>query len=89
MIGYLEDVLIGSITIFAATLLIISYISYKRTANRKLLYVSLAFFVFFIKGLILSFSLYYPKILRIEADLYTILPDILILAFLYLSIMRR
>lgn len=96
MLYYIQDVLIAWITVFALTLLVIGVVSYRRTANRKILYITVGFALFFIKGVILSVGLYtgvlsssnIPTSFVIHLDILLVL-DLLILSFLYLAIFKR
>ena len=61
------NVLRAWIMIFALILFIVSIIAYQRTKNKRVLIVSIAFAVFFIKGIILTLGLIDPEI----EDMYT------------------
>lgn len=52
------DILLGVYTVIAATLTAIGIISYRRSSSGRVLYVTLAFFILFLKGLILILGLY-------------------------------
>ena len=64
---YLVNALRAWILIFSALLLLISIITYKRTKNKRILIVSIAFTVFFVKGIVLFIGLFTPDI----NDLYS------------------
>jgi heme A synthase len=90
-----QDVLIPFITIFAVTLFVIGMLSWRRTENPKIATVSLAFFVFFLKGVIMSIGLYTPYMsLDISAEFVLafdviLVLDLVILTLLYLAIFRK
>ncbi len=50
----LETVAAAWITVFALALLLISFMSYRLNGNPRILAITLAFTVFFIKGLLMS-----------------------------------
>lgn len=77
------------IMIFALILLIVSIFAYYRTRNKRVLIVSIAFAVFFVKGIILSIGL-------IDADVQSMYNsglgdtlDLLILILLAATILKR
>lgn len=84
----LNNVLIAWITVFAFVLLIVSIIAYKRVRHLRLLFVSAAFVLFFIKGVLLTLSLAYREI-EIAYSSLAIIIDLLILLFLAISILKR
>ncbi len=77
------------LTILALALFVISIFAYRRSRNNKILMVSMAFLLFFLKGLWLTYSLFtYPKggwgvFLAPVAVL-----DCMILILLYLSLLK-
>ncbi|MEM0466373.1 MAG: hypothetical protein QXX20_02065 [Candidatus Thermoplasmatota archaeon] len=77
------------ITILSAGLLIISLLSYKKKNNRNLLFLTIAFIFFFFKGIILSLSLMYLTFQEIILDPLFGFFDVLILAFLFISTLKR
>lgn len=85
---WLVDGLVAWVTVFAGALLFITALAYQRTGNRKLLFVSGAFAFFFVKGLLLTLSLFVAA-LPIRADLPGLGLDALILLLLYYSVMSR
>jgi len=93
-----QDVLIPFITILALALLIVAAMSYQRTGNPKILFISFAFALFFVKGLLLSVGLYLDwlydpmsdpsSVYVLSLDLLLVL-DMMILLLLYFSILKR
>lgn len=55
------DILLGVYTVIAATLTSIGILAYRRSSSGRVLYVTLAFFILFLKGLILILGLYVFK----------------------------
>ena len=80
-------VLNACITIFSLGMLIVSLLSFKKYKNVKLIFVSLAFLVFLIKGLIQSFGLFYGEI--ITSSTYFGLFDLVILILLFIATLKR
>jgi len=60
-IASIVDILLGVYTVIAATLTAIGVISYRRSSSGRVLFVTLAFFLLFLKGLILILGLYVFK----------------------------
>lgn len=75
--------------IFSFGLFIVSFISYKKSKNKKILFVSIVLFVFFIKFILLSTSIFYPKL----EDMLSIgilgVFDLIMLVFLFVSILTK
>jgi len=85
-----ESIIIDAcITIFALGLLIVSLLSYRRYKNGKLLFVSLVFGIFLIKGLILSLSLFYNQFADITSNPYIGLLDLMMLVLLFMATLKR
>ena len=59
---YLEETLSAFITVLSLALTIISYLSYRRKGVRRLLYITFAFVLFFIQGLVLSAALFWTEV---------------------------
>ena len=77
------------ITIFSIGLLAVSLASYKKYKNLKLLFVSLVFVVFFIKGLILSIGLFYSDFENILTTTYSGIFDLCVLVLLFVATLKR
>lgn len=77
------------ITIFALGLLLISLLSYRKYKNAKLLVVSLIFFVFFVKGIILSLGLFNEQLSDLISNPYTGLFDLAVLVLLFVATLKR
>ena len=86
----IESLVIGAIvTTFALGLLFISLRSYRKYKNSKLIFVSLVFFVLFIRGVLLSLGFFYEEIAVITSALYVGLVDLVILVLLYIASLMR
>jgi len=75
---------------FSLILFVISAIAYKRIGSPRLLLVSLAFCLFFAKGLLLMLGLFVVDVEKVfNSTVWIIILDFGIMAFLYLSIVRK
>ena len=86
----IEQIVISAfITILSLGLLLVSFVSYRKYKNLKLLFVSLVFIIFFIKGILLSLSLFYGEFTSILTDPYIGLFDVIILLLLFIATLKR
>jgi hypothetical protein len=86
----LESIVIDAcVTIFALGLLVVSLLSYRKYKNAKLIFVSLIFLVFFIKGIMLSLSLFSEQLTFILSNPYVGLFDLVILVLLFIATLKR
>jgi hypothetical protein len=75
---------------FSLILFVISAVTYKRIGSRRLLLVSLAFAMFFVKGLLLTLGLFVNSIGNVfGSDVLVTMVDFAIMAFLYLSVVKK
>ena len=82
-------IFVGFITVFSLGLLIISFNSYGKSKNKKILFVSLVLLFFFLKTLFLSFMLFIAQI-ESNSILFALeLFDLLILMFLYIAVLIK
>jgi hypothetical protein len=63
-------------------LFLVSLLSFQRVRDSKLFFVTLAFFLFFLKGVIIALRL-------LEQNLYLVMADLIIIFFLYLTIVKK
>lgn len=85
----LTFIFVGFITIFSLGLLIISYNSYRKSRNKKILFVNLVLLFFFVKTLFLSIMLFTAQIESSSILLTLELFDLLILLFLYIAVLIK
>ncbi len=85
----LTFIFVGFITIFSFGLLIISFNSYRKSRNTKILFVSLLLLFFFVKTLFLSLMLFTMQIESSSILLILELFDLLILLFLYIAVLIK
>jgi len=75
---------------FSLILFVISAVTYKRIGSRRLLLVSLAFAMFFVKGLLLTMGLFVDSIGDVfSSSVLVTMVDFAIMAFLYLSVVKK
>lgn len=77
------------IMIFALILFIVSMIAYYRTRSNRVLFVSIAFAIFFVKGIILSLGLAYSDVESMYNSGLGNALDLLILILLAATIFKR
>ena len=86
----IENIVISAfITIFSLGLFVIALSSYQKYKNTKLLFVTLVFLVFFVKGILLSLSFFYNEPAIITGILQSGLFDLLILLLLFVATLKR
>lgn len=89
-IGLTESIIIYAfITIFSIGLFGVSVLSYNKSKNKKLIFVSTVFFLFFIKGIVLSLSLFYT-----DLEAYATIPilaifDLIVLFLLFIATLKK
>ncbi len=88
MTSLLSTFLAGSLIGFSLILLLVSIASYRRTKNSRLLLVSVGFFIFLLKGILLIIGLVFVPGLTESIELLLLL-DLVILLFLYFAIAKR
>lgn len=84
----LENAVAGWMTVFAALLLAVSLLAYRRSGNPKLLGVSAAFALFLAKGLVVTIALFTSGSLDGVWVPMGILDSVILLAF-YLAAVKR
>ena len=82
------NVLAAWILIFSVALTVVSAVAYMRTRNARVLFVSLAFVLFTIKGLMLTLSLMYEWADETYLAASVVL-DTLIIVLLALTVLKR
>jgi len=84
------SIILGAgITIFSLNLLLISLFSYRKYRNVKLLLMSAVFLFFFLKGLLLSLSIFSSQIEEGSTVLSIWVLDLVILILLYITSLKR
>jgi hypothetical protein len=92
------DILIGVFVVFALLLTAFGFFAYSRTKIKKLLYISLGFSMFLVKGIILSLAFFTPIPIIGGFDIPTefmlafvimLVLDVLILVILYFATFKK
>jgi len=82
-------VIYACITVFALGLFIISLFSYKKSKNSKILFVSIVFIFFLLKGLLHSYNLFTNLFNDFFLSPYIAVFDFLILVLLFIATLKR
>ena len=83
----LEKVLSFVNGVIALTLFALAFISYKRDGRKRLLYVSIAFALFSLKGFLLSSEIFFPDVEWIDPSL--IILEFLVLVLFFFGVLRK
>ena len=75
--------LYAAITILSVVLFIVTLLSFRQYKNKKVLVVSFIFFFLFVRGIILSFSLFNDQLAAITTSGYVWSFDLIVLILLY------
>ncbi|MBU0497533.1 MAG: hypothetical protein KKC68_07630 [Candidatus Thermoplasmatota archaeon] len=84
-----SSILFGFLTVFSCGLWIISIRSYKKSHNKKILFVSGVFSIFFIRGILLSLGLFYPEIEMLHSITLYAFFDLIMLVLLFIAVLRQ
>jgi len=79
----------GIIIVFSLGLAVISILSYKKYRNQKLLFVSIVFILFLVKGLFSVLSVFTDIIPEYDMFNYSGIIDLAVLVLLYLATLKR
>lgn len=85
-----QNILISAcITVFSIGLFGISLLSYNKSKNKKLLFVSIVFLIFIIKGIVSSIALFNSEYSSFLSFTYTGFFDLIILVLLFMATLKR
>ena len=82
-------ILYACITIFSLVLSVVSLLSYRKYQTIKLLLISMMLLVFFVRGALLSLGLFVPLIAVFTSSIYIWVFDLIILAVLYITSLKK
>jgi len=82
-------ILFASITIFSLVLFVISLLSYWKYGKLRRLFISIIFFMFFTRSVLLSLGLFYPQVEPFISSVYIWVFDLAILAILYITSLKK
>jgi hypothetical protein len=86
----LEQLLITPfLIVFSLGLLITSLMSYQRSKNTKLIFVSVVFFLFLLKGILMGIDVMYPGIPLLSSLFSFAVVDVIILVLLFIATLKR
>lgn len=78
-------ILYAAITILSLILLIVTFVSYRSVRNRKLVFVSGIFFFLFIRGIVLSLTVFFDVFNDVVSSGYLWVVDLVVLLLLYIT----
>ena len=84
----LLEVLVAFVLILSQFLLVFSFITYRHTGSRKMLFIMGVFVLFTLKGILMSLALF-SDLVDLELDPALVLIDLFILITLYLMIIVK
>lgn len=88
--GVIESAIIyGFLTIFSFGLWIISILSYWKSKNKKILFVSIVFLLFLLKGVLLSLSIFLIDLQEFLSITFFAVADLLILFLLFVAVLKK
>lgn len=88
--GILENTIIyGFLTIFSFGLWIISIFSYRKSRNKKIIFVNIVFLIFLIKGVLLSLSVFNSEIFEPLSIPLLAVFDLIIICLLLIAILKK
>ncbi len=82
------NALLGVELVIALVLTFLGALSYRRTGNPKLAWVTCAFAIFLGKSSLLLLAFYQPSLLSLTVDLWPVILDVIVLVVLYLGVVR-
>ena len=82
-------IIIYFVAFIAVILFFIGVLSFRKSKDIRLLSVTIAFGIFFIKNLILAFCLYFNIIQHGDLELFDSCCDLLALIFLFLPLLKK
>lgn len=85
----IENVIVAALMVLAFTLMVIAVLAWRRTRDAHVVFLSVAFAVFFAKGLILTAALFLTQIALNTLVVVWGAFDLLILALFYGFTLRR
>jgi hypothetical protein len=82
-------IIIPFLIVFSLGLLVTSLLSYRRTKNNKLVFISIVFIIFLLKGILMAVDLIYPTIIGLQYSFSFVLFDLGVLFFLFIATLKR
>jgi hypothetical protein len=85
----LENLAAGAVTVTAATLTILAFLSWLYSRSRKVLLLTLGFLLFLVKGIMLSIALFLTPSWGTFFLPASLLLDLVILLLFYFAVLQR
>lgn len=83
-----NSIIYGFLTVFSFGLWVISILTYQKSKNKKILFVNIVFLLFFLKGLLLSLSIFFNGFLDFLTIPILAVFDLLILVLLFIAVLK-
>ena len=83
-----QSIIYGFITIFSLGLFVVSFLSYRKTQNKKLLFVTGVFLLFLIKSVLLSSSLFLSQLQSVTTQPFLAIFDLFMLLLLFIATLK-
>ena len=83
------EVAAALVTVFMLAVTILSARSYKRSGSRKVLFVTIAFGIFALKGALISYGLMQEEVAWEELLLLAVMMDALVAIVLFVAVIAR
>ena len=78
----------ASITVLSLGLFILSILGYLKRKNTKMIFVSLVFLVFLVKGILLSLGVFSSEIIVLNSSFNPWIFDLVVLVLLYVTSLK-
>ncbi len=78
----------ASITVLSLGLFILSMLGYLKRKNTKMIFVSLVFLVFLVKGILLSLGIFSSEIIVLNSSFNPWIFDLVVLVLLYVTSLK-
>ena len=78
----------ASITVLSLGLFILSMLGYLKRKNTKMIFVSLVFLVFLVKGILLSLGVFSSEIIVLNSSFNPWIFDLVVLVLLYVTSLK-
>lgn len=89
-LGTFESIIIYSfLTIFSIGMLFVSFLSFRRSKNIKIFFVTLVFLVFFIKSILLSLSIFFDDLNALISIPFLGVFDFMMIILLFIATLKK
>jgi hypothetical protein len=84
-----ENLATAALTVLALALFVVAVRAWWHTRSGRVLYLSLGFGLFLVKGIVLSVGLFTWSNWEVRLFLFSIVVDLLVLGMFYLAVLKR